>query len=284
MKRTIPVILALAAGAAATPLFAQNRVDQQMFLEIRTLQSQIQRLQISLNTLAEDLRKTETRLDGVTQDNAKGFADQKLQIEALAQTIRSLSERGSSESTRIQQLSVEMRTIRDGLKEQQTALNQIITLLQNLPAPGGVIDPPAGPPAGLPKPGTVPPSPTEYYRAAFDYFYRGQFDNAIKTLDDALTRFPDAPEAASARLRIAESHEKMNRNPEALAAFARLFKEHKDPEVLADGYLKQGALLEKMGQKTEAIKSYEQARKIAPEGSSTGMLAVQELKRLGIIK
>ena len=284
MKRTLPVILALAAGAAATPLFAQNRVDQQMFLEIRTLQSQIQRLQISLNTLAEDLKKTESRIDSVTQENAKGFADQKLQIDALAQTIRSLSERGSTESTRIQQLSVEMRTIRDGLKDQQTALNQIITLLQNLPASGGVIDPTAVPLPNLPKPGTVPPSPTEYYNAAFRYYFGGQFESAIKTLEDALTRFPDAPEAATARLRIADSHGKLGRNPEALAAFAQLFKDYKDPEALAEGYLKQGELLEKMGQKTEAIKSYEQSRKIAPDGSSTRLLAEGQLKRLGIIK
>ena len=284
MKRTLFLMLALAVGAAVTPLFAQNRVDQQMFLEIRTLQSQIQRLQISVNTLAEDLKKTETRLDSVTQENNKGFADQKLVIDGLAQTVRSLSERGSSESTRILQLSQEVRTIRDGLKEQQTALNQIIQLLQNLPTAGVVTDPNAPPPPNMPKPGTEPTSPPEYYNAAFQYFFRGQFENAITVLEDALKRFPDASEAPTAQMRIAESHERLNRNSEALAAFGVLFKTYKDPEILAEGYIKQGTLLEKTGQKTEAIKSFEQSRKVAPEGSTNRLLAEQHLKRLGVIK
>jgi TolA-binding protein len=278
--RSTLVVLALAL--AASPAGAQNRAELQTLLELRALQSQVQQLRLAVNTLAEQLKKTDGRLDAVTNDTLKGFADQKLLIDAIGATLGSLSERESSASLEIRKLNQEMKTIRSGLEQQQTTLNQIVTLLQQV-ATAGAVDPAVL--ATLPKePGSVPPSVSEYYQSARKYYYEGNFDFAIGALEDAIKKYPDAAQAVEAQLMIGDSYDQLNKSQEAIAAFALAIKTYKDSDFVPEAFLKMGQVYEKIAQKDEAVKNYQQARKMAAPGSSTAALAEQHLKRLGIIK
>jgi TolA-binding protein len=277
--------------AVAAPAAAQNRVEMQLFLELRTLQSQVQQLTAAVNAVNEHLTKTDAKVD--TQANAltKGLADQKVLVDAIASSQRSLSELQNESSVRLLQLNQEMKAIREGLALQQTLLNQILAQLpQGGTAPAGT-DPAAPPlPAGQsPRPaGNIPPSPGEYYKAAFGYFYsatsKEMFAEAIEFLTDAIKRFPDSPEAARAQFAIGDANLAMGgHDADALAAYALVIKNYKDPEVLPDAYLKQGDANERLGQKDAARKSYEEVRAQFPN-SSAAIFATAALKRLGYIK
>ena len=275
----------LLSCALTAPVSAQNRVDQQVFLEIRTLQNNVQRLQLAVNAVTEQLKKSDGRIDAQVAASAKGFADQKGQIDAIAAGLRALNERENEGSVRVLQLTQEMQAIRKGLAQQQSVLNDILALLQQPAVP--VIDPAASAanPPGTPRPGApaLPPSPGAYYKTAFDYWYKGDFENAIQVLGAAIEKFPDFPDAARAQLTIGESHAQLGKSAEALAAFALVIEKYKDPDVVPDAYLKQGLLHERLGQKDLARKPLEEVRKLYPD-STAAIQALAALKRLGFIK
>lgn len=293
MKHRIPVLI-LVVGAvvwATTPGLAQNKVDQQMLLELRTLQAQVQGLQLALNAANEQIKKNDGRVD--TQANLinKGFADQKLQINEIASAQRSLKEGGNESAVRVLELQQEMKALRKGIDQQQTLLNEILALLQRPTTATG--DVPVGDPATAAPPPTtpassggaaIPPSPGQYYTVAFGYFYSGQLESAVAALTSALQKFPEAPQAARAQFTIGESYAGMGgHDQEALAAYGLAIKNYKDPDAVPDAMLKQGFLYERLGQKENAGKVLQQLVKDYPNSSAVA-LATPALKRLGIIK
>src|SRR6185436_15674309 len=148
----------------------------QLLLELRALQEQVQKMQLTINQLAEKLKNTESRLDTQANDTRKGFADQKLLIDSISTSLRTLNERENESSVRIAQFSQELRAIREGLASQQSTLGEIADLLRPLStaafaaaAATSTTDPTAmttqpagsttsGPP--LSKPPQIPPNPT----------------------------------------------------------------------------------------------------------------------------
>ena len=285
MTRYIAIATFIVAVAAVSPLAAQNRAETQMLLELRTLQEQVQRLQLALNQMTERVKANETLVETRANDMRKGFADQKLLIDSITSGLRTLTERENESGVKVALLSQEMKAIRDGLTMQQTMLNEILGLLQ--PAPGaaaagaaGVVDPTV--PAGAMPPRTsssIPPSPGEYYSRAMSYYFSGQFELAVPALEDAIKRYPDAPQAARAQLLIGESYYKSGKYKEALTAFTATLTNYKDPDVTPDAMLKQGMAYEALGQIAQARKSYQQV--IAAYKDSTAAIhATEGLKRL----
>ena len=277
---------AIAIAFVASPAFAQNRIESQLFLELRTLQSQMQQLTAAINAVNERLAKTDSKVDAQSNAMTKGFADQKIVIDTITGNQRTMTELQNEGSMRALQLTQEMKAIREGLGMQQSLLNQI---LAQLPQPGAATTPvdPSAPPQTAPSPrpgGSIPPSPGEYYNKAFEYFYGGKFAEAIEFLSDAITRFPDSPEAARAQQTIGDANLAMGgHDTEALAAYSLVIKNYKDPDILPDAYLKQGDAYERLGQKENARKSYEEVRAKFPS-SSAQIFATAALKRLGYIK
>src|SRR5689334_20030155 len=105
----------------ATPAWAQSKVEQQLFLDMRVLTTQVQQLTLAVNTLAEKMKGTDARIEEQANALARGFAEQKSQIESLAAQQRSLTNSGNDTALRILQLSSELQSIRTGLEKQQTA-------------------------------------------------------------------------------------------------------------------------------------------------------------------
>ena len=287
MTRYIPIATFIAAVAAVSPLAAQNRAETQMLLELRTLQEQVQRLQLALNQMTERVKANETLVETRANDMRKGFADQKLLIDSISAGLRTLTERQNEGGVKVALLSQEMKAIRDGLTMQQTMLNEILGLLQ--PAAGtaaagaaGVVDPAAPPQTGAapPRPASgIPPSPGEYYDRARNYYFSNQYELAITALEDAIKRFPDAPQAARAQLLIGESYYKSGKYKEALTAFTATLTNYKDPDVLPDAMLRQGMAYEALGQFPQARKSYQQVI-TSYKDSTSAILAAEGLKRV----
>lgn len=289
------VVICAAALGWTAPLAAQNRAETQLLLELRSLQEQMQKIQLTVNQLSEKLKATDARLDSQTGDTRKGFADQKVLIDSITVGLRTLNERENEGAVRIAQFSQEMKSIREGLATQQATLTEIANLLQPLSqaafaaaaTAGGTTDPATAgagstgtmSPAGVTKP-NLPPSPTAYYGTAFGYYYQGQWEAAVAALGEAIKRYPEHPEAARAQFFIGEAYSQWGKRfQEALAAYTAVVTNYKDPDFVSEALYKQGVTYEELGQKDQAIRSYQQVIKLY-KGSSAEILATTALRRL----
>ena len=131
-----------------------------------------------------------------------------------------------------------------------------------------------------PKPGTIPPSPAEYYNTAYNYYYENQFEMAVKVLGDAISRFPESTEAPRAQNTIGDAYYRMGRFKEALMAHTAVITNYKDPDAVSDAYYKQGMDYEALKQIEAARKSYTQVVSLFPN-SSAAVQAQQALRRIG---
>jgi len=287
MTRHLAIATLLVTVAAISPVAAQNRAETQMLLELRTLQEQVQRLQLALNQMTERVKANEALVESRANDVRKAFADEQLRIGTLDTGLKTLGERANETGVKVALLSQEMKAIRDGLTMQQTLLNEIVGMLQassGAAAAGGTaaVDPAAPPVAGATPPRTaagIPPSPGEYYDRARNYYFSNQYELAIQALEDAIKRFPDAPQAARAQMLIGESYYKSGKYKEALTAFTATLTNYKDPDVLPDAMYRQGMAYEALGQNAQARKSYQQVI-TSYKDSTSAILAAEGLKRV----
>ncbi len=284
MRRLSIVLCALALAAPAATASAQNREHLQLFADLRMLQEQVQRLQLSINTLAEQLKATHSAFEAQSGETRKGFADQGVAIGGVSSSVKALGETEKDSAIRITRLNQEMTAIREALGLQQTAIGQVIELLSKPPVtdPAALVDPggAAKPPPAM---GALPPSPSTYYNLAWSAFAGNQYEEAIRLYEEALKRFPDSIEAPAARLNMGEAYMNLNRPKEALVAFTAVITLHKDSDEVSTAYYRQGDCYERLGQKPQAEKSYQYVRTQYPD-SAAAPLATQALRRMGVIK
>src|SRR6185503_12467299 len=229
------VIASVAVISLTAPAAAQNRAETQLLLELRSLQEQVQKMQLTVNQLTEKLKAAESRMDAQSNDTRRGFADQKVLIDSISSGLRTLNERENESAVRVAQFSQEMKAIREGLTSQQTSLGEIADLLRPLsaaafasaaatstttdPAAGAGTGTAAQASPGVTKP-ALPPNPTAYYGSAFGYYHGGQWESAVTALTAAIQKFPEHPEAVRAQFFIGESYFQWGKHyEEALAAY-----------------------------------------------------------------
>ncbi len=284
MRRLSLVLCGLALAVPAATASAQNREHLQMFADLRMLQEQVQRLQLSINTLAEQLKVTQGAVDTQAGETRKGFADQGVAIGGVSSSVRALGETEKDSAIRITLLNQEMKAIREALGLQQTAIGQVIDLLSKPPVtdPAALVDP-GGAAKPPPTMGALPASPSTYYNLAWSAYAGNQFEEAIRLYEDALKRFPDSIEAPAARMTVGEAYLNLNRTKEALLSFTSVITLHKDSDEVPNAYYKQGDCYERLGQKPQAEKSYQYVRTQYPD-SAAAPLATQALRRMGVIK
>src|SRR5687768_15255531 len=177
----------------APPAAAQNREHQQLAAEARMLQEQTQQLAIAVAQLAEALKAINGRIDETNNANRKGFADQKLIIDNVANDVRVVRERTDDTNLRIATLREELEAMRSSM----------LTLQQQVPlAPPPVFDPnaPVDPnasaavqpalPSPAPLPSTLGLSPTRMFDTARGDYFAGQYSLAISGFDAFLKAFP----------------------------------------------------------------------------------------------
>ena len=258
MKHTILAVLA-AASLWAAPAAAQNREHVEIFADMRMLQEQVQKLQLAVNQLTEQLNATNARLDRQSGDAVKAAADQKLVIDGLQNSMREMSERLSESAVGVSRVNSEIKVLREALTLQQTLLNQILNLLQtNLgaaaPGGGGGAATPATPPSGGQ---SLPPSPSEYWNAAWSYYASSKYPEAIAAFDEYLRQFPTSPDAAKAQMFIGDAHFSLGKFKDALTAYGVVISKYPNAEQVPEAYLKQGQSYATLKQNAEAKRIYD---------------------------
>ncbi len=279
--------VALAAWtAAAVPATAQNREHQQLTAEARMLQEQTQQLAIAVAQLAESLNQAvkaiNPRIDDVNNANRKGFADQKLIIDNVANDVRVVRERTDDTNLRIATLREELEAMRSSM----------LTLQQQVPlAPPPVFDPnaPVDPnasaavqpalPSPAPLPSTLGLSPTRMFDTARGDYFAGQYSLAISGFDAFLKAFPRSEMAGEAQHLIGESYASQGRFDDAVTAYNAVIQNYPTSTIVPETYYKRGIAQERLGQVDAARESWETVVKMFPD-SDGARLAKQGLDRL----
>lgn len=242
MRPTLPTLtLALILAVPATG-FAQNKVEQQMFAELRMMQEQMQRLQSSVNSLAESVKAVTTKQEEQTNATRKAFADQKLLTDAITDSIRILREKGDDTNVRISTVANELQSMRQSQQALQNSVVQVVAAInaQNSGAPASA-DPAAG--AGSAAVPTVnqaaTQSPKVLYDAAWGDYASARYELAIQGFQAYLRTFPNSPDAYLAQFNIGESYFGLNRWREAVQAYREVIDNYKKSPVEPDAYYRQ---------------------------------------------
>src|SRR3954471_17276987 len=110
----VGVVLAVVL-AAASPAGAADKAHQQLMAEIRMLQEQQQQLQQMMGALADTLKTVSTKIDDQTATNRKAFADQKVQIDNVAEGVRILREKADDTNVRLSSVTQELEAVRQAI-------------------------------------------------------------------------------------------------------------------------------------------------------------------------
>jgi tol-pal system protein YbgF len=272
--------LLLLAGVPA-PAGAQNRQDLQMLADMRLLQENVAKLQLTVNTLIEQLKATNAQVDANKNLAQKLHAEQMVLIKDTAQNMSVLNEKLADSSVNVLKLSQEMGSLRSAIAMQSTLLNQILGLLQppQAPAipPGGGTGGETGPPP--PGSASMPASPAAHYNEAWGYYTANKFDLAIQAYEEALQKFPEWPDAAIAQLNIGNAYYQLRRDKEAIQAFNVVITKYRNSDAVPEAYFGQGLAYERLGQKANALKNYQLIIERYPK-SDAALLAKQGITRV----
>jgi tol-pal system protein YbgF len=271
-RRLLAVVLLLCLPGWAG---AQNRQDLQMMADLRMLQEQVSKLQLTSNQLAEQLKMVNKRLDDESAAHQKQVADLQLVISNLNTTVTTVREKLDDNTVRVSQLMQELPGMRSGLSMLAEQLNTLVALLQ---PPVNPVNPDAAP-GSTPGPlGTVrlPESPNKIFELAMADYAGDRLPLAIEGFTDFVTRFPDAPNAAEAQFFIGQSHFARKAHKEAIEAYGKVIANYRDSQWVPEAYFQQGLSHLQLNQRAQAQKIFEGIIKQFP-GSPSAMLAKQRL-------
>ena len=274
MTPTRAVPTAVLAFALACPALASaaNKEHQQLMAEIRMLQEQQQQLQQILGTLGDALKTLSTRLDEQGNVTRKAFADQKLLIEGVGDTVRILREKADDTNVRLSTMTQELEAMRQTIASQPQAV-----------APVGAGDAttgaaPAGPPPGQ-GPGPMI-APQKIYDNAFADYSAGQYDLAIEGFEAFIKTSPRSELADDAQLNIGNALYAGGKYQQAVSAFQAVIANYAQSNSVPAAYYKMGLSYQALKQDDLARKALETVIKNYPDALAEASLARQALERM----
>ena len=272
MKRSV-LFLVAALSLAALPASAADKTHQQMLAEIRMLQEQQSQLLQAVAGLADTLKSMTAKIDDSTGATRKGFADQKVLVDAVAENVRILREKADDTNVRLSTMSQELESLRQTISSMSVAAP--------VPATGVPGDPTATVPGGAPiQPPPAGVSPQKAWDAAFNDYTSGQWDLAIAGFEFFLKSFPTHTRAGEAQLNIGNSYFAMGNYPQASTAFQKVISDFAQSSAVPTAYYKLGLSYEQMKQLDLARRAYETVIKNYPTAIGDASLAKQRLDAL----
>jgi tol-pal system protein YbgF len=267
-------MIAVSLWLMPTPTIAADKAHQQMLAEIRMLQEQQAQLQQMLGGLADTLKTIGSKVDEQTGATRKGFADQMLVINGIADGVRLLREKSDDTNVRLATMTQEIESMRQAIQSAPAPA-----------APAGVV----GDPSSLPPTGTQPSTPTQpstsgvspgkAWDAAFNDYTSGQHDLAIQGFEFYIREFPTSPRADDAQLGIGNSYYALGSYKEAVAAYQKVTSTYGQTDSAPQAWYKLGLSYEALKQPELARRAYETVIKLHPSAPDA-TLARQRLDSL----
>ena len=111
-RMSAAAVLVGAVLLAPQPASAASKEQQLLLAELRIMQQNQQQLAQSLLALAESLKTVTGRLDERATTSRKALADQRLLIEGMTDTVRTLREKSDDTNVRLSSITQELESIR----------------------------------------------------------------------------------------------------------------------------------------------------------------------------
>ena len=280
MTRTgaiVSIALALVLGRPSVTA-AANKEHQQLMAELRMLQEQQQQIHQMLGTLGDALKTLTTRLDDQGNATRKSFADQKLLIDGVGDTVRVLREKADDTNVRLSTMNQELEAMRQAIMSQPQP--SVTAPSTGDPAAGATT--PGGPPTGTVTPPTGPGpiiAPQKLYDTAFADYTAGQYDLAVIGFETFIKTSPRSELADDAQLNIGNALYAAGKFKEAVPALQQVINNYPQSNSVAGALYKLGLTYEQLKQADLARKAYETVTK-NHEGTIEASLARQGLERL----
>jgi len=278
MKQSALTVAAVLVLVGVSPAAAADKAHQQLMAEIRMLQEQQQQLQQMMGALAETLKTVSTKIDDQNAANRKAFADQKLQVDNVADGVRVLREKADDTNVRLSTVSQELEAVRQAMSSTPPA--QALT-----PTPGAepaAAGEPGAAPATAAPVATTPPgsapfiSPQRMYDNAYSDYTGGQYDIAIQGFNAYIASFPKSDKADDAQLNIGNAYYAAGKYREASDGFQKVISNYPNSDSVPAAYYKLGLAYTDLKQPDLARRAFEtlaQKYPAAPEA----ILAKQRL-------
>ena len=277
MRRTSAAAVLMGALLLAPPTASAASKEQLLLMaELRMMQQNQQQLAQSLLALADTLKTVTGRLDDQAATSRKALADQRLLIEGMTDTVRTLREKSDDTNVRLSSITQELESIRQTI----SALPQPIAVATPSTDPNA--DPAAGPPAVRTPPATAPPgvSPQRTYDTAFSDYTASQYDLAIEGFRTYLKYFPGTINADDAQLNIGNAYYNAGKFKEAVQEYQRVISDYPKTESVPTAHYKMGLSYRELKQPDLARKAFETVLQTVPS-SVEATFANQALQRLG---
>jgi tol-pal system protein YbgF len=237
--RRIAILTALLIAAA--PAAWADKDCQRMQVQVTALQGQIADMQ---RKAADNLTELRRLTELIAEQNAllkRALDEGHEQDEAVLSSMRDLGDRVSQVTEQLDALRVA------GNIAAPVAAG---AALIGTPTGGAVIDPVTG------EPSAPVPAPRELYSQAYADFARGNYDLAIQGFNEYMTHYPETDFTDNAQYWIGECLYGKKEYAEAIEAWNTLFRDHPSSDKLADGRVKKGMALERLGRRSQALVEY----------------------------
>jgi len=252
-------------------------------------------LQADLDVLQQQVWKIQKDSVALAQQVApapdQAAAELRARLEAVAHEVQVLRTRADESEQRLGALANELRAAREALDTIARAQAARpappapgVPSPQAVPAdlPGGgsqATAPPEQPPAAA-VPG-APPAGADLYRQGYSDYARGNYDQALFSLEEFLRLRPADDLADDAQYLIGEVYFSQQRYLEAVGAYDRLLKDHADGERAASAHLKKGLALLEMNRTADAVIQFQHVVTAYPK-SEEARAARERLRALGL--
>ena len=236
-----------ACGLAGAPAHAANKDLDRLAIQVAALQSQLGEIQRSGDETRAELKRLS---ELVAEQNAllrKNAADQRQTNEALATSLKELSER-------VSELAEAVQAIKAVFPPAHLSVDPNTAAAGSAPgtAPAGTT--PSVPAAAAPTP--PPPAPRELYSQAYADYARGNYDLAMQGFSEYLKAYPTTDFSDNAQYWIGECLYGKKMYAEAIEAWNTLLKDYPTSDKLPDGRVKKGMALERLGRRSQALVEY----------------------------
>ena len=286
------VVIVLAAGTLglAGTGCASTAGTAQLQSDLDALQQQVWKIQKDSAALAQQV--AQAGQPPVAPAPGQPVAELRARLETVAGEVQVLRTRADESEQRLAALLNEMRAARE-------SLDTIARAQAARPAPPSPVVPAPGtdpggqaggaipvtasqapPPAAAEAPG-APSAGTDLYRQAYSDYARGNYDQALSSLEEFLRLHPADDRADDAQYLIGEVYFGQQKYPEAVGAYDRLLKDHADGERAASAHLRKGLALLEMNRTADAVIQFQHVVTAYPK-SEEDRAARERLRALGL--
>ncbi len=258
--------------ALSHPLSAQSDEERQIMADLRILQMQTQELALMVAILTKALDDMSLSVTDQAAINSQAFADSRLLVDTVANSIRVLREKVDDTNVRISSFSQEIEALRMSIPRFPATVDDS----EATESEGEQVSAPSPEPPLPTNPGI---SPQRLYDNAWADYSTGQWSLAIAGFDTYIKTFPRSDLADDAQFYIGETHYNDGRFADAVLAYDEVIVNHSEGNAVPEAQYKKGLALDRLGDTDQARETFQTVLDSFPD-SRMAALALQALNRL----